>query len=303
MADLEFEDFDGGYGLPGASGRTRRMVNITGAVCSVSLVLGLAIWGYKLAVRDVSGVPVMRAVAGAMRIAPSDPGGDQASNQGLSVNAVAAMGSPQPLAEQVTLAPRTVELRADDAAGLTMTAGTGAKPAEPVTPVKLKVGGLVVAGTTLQDTATAPLVEDGGATTADVGTQVDVIQAAPVSRGVRPHARPAEFAATTVPDHVQTVSAPAKAAEIDPASIAVGTRLAQLGAFDTPDLAREKFANLQTQFGELMTGKAMVIQQAQSGGQTFYRLRAHGFENDDDSRRFCAALIAENADCIPVAQR
>ena len=116
-------------------------------------------------------------------------------------------------------------------------------------------------------------------------------------------ARLTELTSNVVPDHVQTVSAPAPAAEIDATTIAIGTRLAQLGAFDTPDLAREKFANLQIQFGDLMTGKAMVIQQAQSGGQTFYRLRANGFAGDDDSRRFCAALIAENADCIPVAQR
>ena len=47
----------------------------------------------------------------------------------------------------------------------------------------------------------------------------------------------------------------------------------------------------------------MVVQSAQSGGRTFYRLRAHGFAGEDDARRFCAALLAENAACIPVAQR
>lgn len=83
----------------------------------------------------------------------------------------------------------------------------------------------------------------------------------------------------------------------------VGTRLAQLGAFETSDLARTKFDALQGDFGDLMKGKAMVIQSASSGGHTFYRLRAFGFETDDDTRRFCAAFAAENADCIPVAQR
>jgi SPOR domain len=46
-----------------------------------------------------------------------------------------------------------------------------------------------------------------------------------------------------------------------------------------------------------------VIQSAESGGRTFYRLRAHGFDGDDDARRFCAVLQAQAADCIPVAQR
>jgi hypothetical protein len=47
----------------------------------------------------------------------------------------------------------------------------------------------------------------------------------------------------------------------------------------------------------------MVIEAAQSGGRTFYRLRAHGFATDEDARRFCAALKAEETDCIPVAQK
>ena len=304
MADLEFEDFDGGYGVAAGLGRTRRMVNIAGAVCSVSLVLGLAVWGYKLAVRDVSGVPVMRAMAGPMRMAPNDPGGDQASNQGLSVNAVAAMGSPQPMAEQLTLAPRAVELQAGDTAGLIRTAANAKAAPGPIKTVKLQLGGTAVPGMAVKDTAVAPLVEDGGGTTTVDGTQTGAaVVDATATQGMRPRARPAGLAAAAVPVHVQTVSAPAPATEIDPATIVVGTKLAQLGAFDTPELAREKFASLQMQFGDLMTAKAMVIQQAQSGGQTFYRLRAHGFSNEEDARRFCAALQAQNADCIPVAQR
>jgi hypothetical protein len=46
-----------------------------------------------------------------------------------------------------------------------------------------------------------------------------------------------------------------------------------------------------------------VIQSAESGGRTFYRLRAEGFADEDDARRFCAAITAEGPDCIPVAVR
>ncbi len=98
--------------------RAKRLVNMAGAVCSVALVLGLGLWGYQLAVRDVAGVPVMRALVGPMRVAPADPGGDQACNQGLSVNAVAAIGTAAPVAEQLTLAPRPIDLEPGDATGL-----------------------------------------------------------------------------------------------------------------------------------------------------------------------------------------
>ena len=295
MADLEFEDFDGDYDSTVSDGRlerAQRMVRLAGAVCSVALVLGLGFWGYRLAVRDVAGIPVMRALAGPMRVAPSDPGGDQASNQGLSVNAIAATGASGPIADQVTLAPRPVALQPGDTSGL----------ANVSTPQVVPNANGVVAASLVLTGQASPGAVPAAATSNDIAPSA----ASSIVHSPRPRARPVTVAAgsaTAAPQDVQAVSAPGSIIEIDPAKLAVGTRLAQLGAFDTVDLARAKFAGLQAQFGELMKGKAMVVQSAQSGGKTFYRLRAHGFANDDEARRFCAALQAENTDCIPVAQR
>ena len=316
MADLQFDDFERSYAAPSADGRlerARRMVNMAGAVCSVALVLGLGFWGYRLAVRDVAGVPVMRAMAGPMRVAPADPGGNQASNQGLSVNAVAATGTSAPLADQITLAPRPVELLPGDTAiAVNSTARTGTGGG--TLPVSLAISGQASPGSeaSLLIAQIAPL-DEGAAQLINVatGTPVDVADADPetpatlaAGRSLRPQARPAAFASADAKlSNVETVAAPGPATEVNPLTVVTGTRLAQLGAFDTPDLAREKFALLQTQFGDLMAGKAVVIQAAQSGGRSFYRLRAHGFAGDDEARRFCAALQAEDADCIPVAQR
>ena len=315
MADLEFEDFEDDYGTSMSAGRlakAKRLVNLAGAVCSVALVAGLGVWGYQLAVRDVAGVPVMRAMAGPMRVAPADPGGDQASNQGLSVNAVAATGTSAPVAEQLTLAPRPVELLPDDTAGLGVLAAVDTADSGLV-PVSLSISGQASPGV-LQSAEVAPLEEGAGMLIdTETGAVVEVASAdvaisggAAVIRSLRPQARPMALTAVeaaATPLNVKSVSAPGPLTEIDPATLEIGTRLAQLGAFDTPDLAREKYVELQSDFGELMAGKAMVIQSAQSGGRTFYRLRAHGFAGDDDARRFCAALQAESADCIPVAQR
>jgi hypothetical protein len=46
-----------------------------------------------------------------------------------------------------------------------------------------------------------------------------------------------------------------------------------------------------------------VIQQAERGGTTFFRLRAMNFTDISDARRFCAALSAEGNDCVPVVVR
>ncbi len=311
MADFNYDEYNSrdyassGQTGPGVLDRARRWVNVSGAACSVGLILGLALWGYQLAVRDVTGVPVMRAQAGAMRIAPLDPGGEQALNQGLTVNAIAAMGTSAASADTITLAPQAVDLQSDDL---------------PLATTQAAVTDAVVAAA---DAANAPAdngtLTEVSATTLEAGTQIGadadptlIVPADPNAMrvSIRPQPRPASISAsgkatvTGVQDTSGTVPATAPTSkELDSATIPAGTRLAQLGAYETPDLARAQFASLQQSLGELMTGKDMVIQAAQSGGRTFYRLRAHGFANDDDARRFCAALLAEEVDCIPVAQR
>ncbi|MFZ8875361.1 MAG: SPOR domain-containing protein, partial [Paracoccaceae bacterium] len=52
-----------------------------------------------------------------------------------------------------------------------------------------------------------------------------------------------------------------------------------------------------------MAERSRVIQRADRGGRIFYRLRADGFADLNDARRFCALLVASNADCIPVTVR
>ena len=81
---------------------------------SVALIIGIAVWGYKLLMRDVTGIPVVRAAAGDMRVRPENPGGQLADNQGLSVNAVASEGTASQFAEQVILAPKPLDLEDED---------------------------------------------------------------------------------------------------------------------------------------------------------------------------------------------
>ena len=95
MADADFDGFGGGFSTTGKAGSARLQGSITlaGALCSAALVVGFAVWGYKLAVRDVTGVPVIQALDGPMRVAPDNPGGTETSYQGLAVNEVAADGT------------------------------------------------------------------------------------------------------------------------------------------------------------------------------------------------------------------
>lgn len=329
MADAD-HDFGGGYPQGGqmprhgatvamTSAKVQRSVNLAGAVTSLALVLGLGFWGYKLAVRDVNGVPVVQAMDGPMRISPEDPGGEIADNQGLAVNTVAAVGIAAPPPEKLVLAPRPVELAPEDTAGLGALAMSGLSEALAPVAALTADADLALAAAPPTESANptevavdAALAEALGEIPGDAAVVEDVALtdelAEPAPEGAitispRPKARPgARAAVAPVPQEAEAV-AMAAANEIDPSTIAPGTRLVQFGTFDTAEEARAEWVRLQGRFGELMAAKAMVVQPAESGGRTFYRLRAHGFEGEDDARRFCSAFVSENAVCIPVPQK
>lgn len=326
MAEAHFAGRDDGILAP-VGAPVQRLVNLAGAAISVGLIVGLCLWGYRLAVRDVTGVPVVRAMEGPMRVAPENPGGEVMAHQGLAVNEVAEDGVAAGLAERVVLAPRPVDLTAEDAAGSFATPdGPTSARADATAGLTLAASAEAVPEAPPQDTASLidavvlSVVADGdasveaGVTAAeDVAGDLDASPEAAVvtpaalpgradGPSLRPLPRPARLARTDIP-------APAPAAitaalpEIDPATLAAGTRLVQLGAFDTAEEARAEWGKLYARFGDLMRDKAPVVEPAQSGGRAFFRLRANGFGEEEDARRFCAALLAEEAACIPVAQR
>jgi cell division protein FtsN len=128
-----------------------------------------------------------------------------------------------------------------------------------------------------------------------------------VAAAIRPAPRPAALRAPAAAAPVVAASAsPAEAEAEAPASPALtdvlpaGTHLVQLGAFDSAEIAASEWERLQGPFGEFLGGKERVIQETQSNGRTFYRLRAKGFSDRAEARILCAALTAEDADCIPV---
>lgn len=321
MADIDYDD----YGMVmsegrGANGRLQAILNISGAVISLSMLLGLGYWGYSIAVRDVTGIPVLRAMSEPMRVSPADPGGDSTSHQGLTVNAVAAVGAVSELPDQLVLAPAPITLTEEDAPGMgAVVSGeasllaampeeessveTAKSTVDLLEPVEIAVAGEAVMDETQSDAVAAALAvalaeED---VAADMGGAVLTSSPRPKPRG-----NGSADLALGEPAEVQSLSTgggTAEIREVAASDIPVGTRLVQLGAFDDGDAARREWLRLSGQFGELMADKSMVVQEAQSGGRVFFRLRAHGFDGEDQARQFCAAILAEGASCIPVAQR
>lgn len=306
--------------------RAGRFVTMMGGVASLALTIGIAVWGYKMLVRDVSGVPIVAAIEGPMRVAPENPGGELALHTGLAVNAVAAEGGAAGPEDRLILAPNAVDVTSED-----IEIAPNAKTNEVYTSIEDAVA-LAVEGTQVSfepADANAPLTPEqilalADQIAADVNnsnvieaTNIAVAEAAlpqaqaisasvpGISRSLRPQLRPEaglvqRVAATATPTPSTLTGQPVSILTDD---MAAGTKLAQLGAFDSPELANSEWQRLSTRFNAFLEGHQPLIQEATSGGRTFYRLRVSGFSDLSDARRFCSALMAENAACIPVVVR
>lgn len=322
-------------------------MSYAGAAVSLALVVGVSVWGYQLIMRDVSGIPVVRAVEGAMRVAPQAPGGEIASHAGLSVNDVAGVGEAASPSDSLLLAPATAGLAEEDLRVEPLAEADEVLPAADVIPTEqqiptaletaiitdpdtpLTTEGILALADQIAGTA-APLtaLADGEAVDPTVTVDGEAVASAPeidpsvpgVSVSLRPSVRPvrAVVAAPAAPGIAPAASAPvvqvadtstAVAAALAEATIAtngalpVGTNLVQLGAYPSAENAAAEWTRLAGLFATYMGDKDRVIQEATSGGSTFYRLRASGFIEAADARRFCATLQAANTDCIPVVVR
>jgi hypothetical protein len=350
------------------------ILNWAGAFLSVGLIAGLGVWGYQLITRDVSSVPIVRALDGPMRVLADNPGGELQVQKGLAVNWLQASGSAEAPADRLVLAPEIALLTDADTprSGLrpkprsVETAGAppfgqmqgaqnqdgterlivarldqpdaaiAAGPPDPLAKALALVDQLSASATplsgTIRDlplgagsqgvqTSGAQPVGTGSSTRAAVelalasgASALSGLETLGLDKNVTPLAtegivrspRPAKRPAVRQQTSLITLAsvAPEMTSDIA-AAVPAGTRLVQLGAFETAEYAQVVWDNLLTSpsFRPLMLDKQRLVQEAQSGGRTFFRLRAVGFADLADARRFCAALVAEKADCIPVVAR
>lgn len=272
-----------------------------GAVASLALMIGGSVWTWQMMQRDVSGVPVVRALEGPARVLPDDPGGTQAAHQGLAVNELAAEGASG-LPDEIVLAPQPLDLDLDT----TRNAAT-ARPA-PTQETLIDVG-LPMPGEGESVAQSAPplgFVSPNRSAVARSPRPVSrsaTAMRAPVSPAAPDVSAADVTLAAAVANSVAADLSRSGAVDVDPASIGPGTRLVQLGTYESATEARSSWDALAQRFSPMLDDRGRVIEAAHSGGSVFYRLRAHGFSDERDARRFCAALIDQRLDCIPVLIR
>lgn len=287
-------------------------LNWLGGVASLALMAGLALWSYDLMLRDVSGVPVIAALEGPMRVQPENPGGTQADYQGLAVNQVQADGVAAEAPAQIVLAPRPLDLSdatppSTHLADLPGGMATEAQVMEAIYAPSPAVDGAAPRAAAPVDT---PARSDTGLAVEALLTQIVAEQDATenivprnvpgVVRSPRPAARPAVLRTASLSAPAAQQPAGAKPAFVDPASLTPGIRMVQFRAYGSEDEAVDAWEALHGEFGDYMAGKSPVILPSSDGATTFYRLRMTGFADMSEAQRFCSVFLAANRDCVPL---
>jgi hypothetical protein len=271
------------------------------SVTSIAAFVGVVYWGVTLSQLDPNNVPVIKKAMGPARVAPNDPGGEQASFQGLSVNEVQAKGGAAKPATKVYLAPSPRPFQNEDVAGLKIQKASNVIAEPDVAPI-LKEAQFdpIPVSATVEQTAliVAPKIKPVEKVAAPDIKSVDTPVVDAITKPVidksmsRPLRRPAKLQLAT-PTVVNET----------PSKITTGTALVQLGAFDAEVVAEVQWGAIKARHADLMNSKTHVVQKTKKAGKTFYRLRVQGFADKSAANGFCTALKARGTDCISVTVR
>ena len=280
----------------------------TGAALSLFLLAGAIGWSYQLIVRDVNQIPIVRAQLGPLRVAPDNPGGLTAANQGLSVTQLAVNEKPL-LSNEIYLAPAAEILNEENLA---------LKVKEEYESNKVD-GAFEIKEVNAENSMNLEALSDQkevDSRSNDVGVlskaafsqkKIEIENAVSLALSItnepdkslswlRPKIRPVGFYRNGNITEDQIVSN-----EPMP-KLPIGSAVVQLGAFDSKSLAESEWQRFEKILGSILIPKKMVVQKAESGGKIFYRLRASGFSDISDARQFCTA-ISDKVACIPVVTR
>ena len=280
----------------------------TGAALSLFLLAGAIGWSYQLIVRDVNQIPIVRAQLGPLRVAPDNPGGLTAANQGLSVTQLAVNEKPL-LSNEIYLAP-AAEILNEENLALKVKEEYESNKVDGAFEIK------EVNAENSMNLKALPDQKEVDSRSNDVGVlskaafsqkKIEIENAVSLALSItnepdkslswlRPKIRPVSFYRNGNITEDQIVSN-----EPMP-KLPIGSAVVQLGAFDSKSLAESEWQRFEKILGSILIPKKMVVQKAESGGKIFYRLRASGFSDISDARQFCTA-ISDKVACIPVVTR
>ncbi len=238
---------------------TRRLATIAAGIGGALVVL-VGIW--SMVGGGSTGVPVVPAPAGPMRVKPANPGGMQVTG----TNELILGGSNSNDKPALAPPPETPDLQALESPPAARPAAVpGGVAADGVAPPALPAG--------------APV----GAAIATLGTT------APATVNGLPLPPPS-------PPPIRLAAA--SAAQPLPATIGTGTATeVQFAALSSKEGALSEWTQLQAALPGLLASRQPLVSKVEVDGHIFWRLRTGGFANVAEATGFCAAVRAKGQAC------
>ncbi|MDT8343652.1 MAG: SPOR domain-containing protein [Thermohalobaculum sp.] len=299
------EDYADALSAAHARGGWRATLSIwIGAAVAVSLVAGVALWSWRVTTREPGEVPLIRAAADPAKERPEDPGGAVTPHQ--DVRAFDAASGQTGSAPQISLAPPPPAPTAEDVAMGRLAAREPAAGTEVVSAV---VGGVeeLAEPETLPggDTGASPLIEAEQALIAESLRRVLSESGSgeptpPVGSGSG-QAPPYSPTVRGKPDDLAARVAAAAAVDVDAdlrERAATSQIQVQLGAFPERGEVDTEWQRILQANRDILSGRALAVQQTTSGGTVYYRLRVGPFRDGHEANTVCQALKARGQDCL-----
>ena len=270
-----------------------------GASLALLLIVALVVWAYRLGHRDVTAIPVIRAVLEPAKVQPDEPGGAKVAHQDISSYSAGAVdaadtadttgtaGGAKSPSTEITFAPPPERPAEEDVAmGALQPTPSAENPAPETAPE-----------------ATARAIEDpaGEAPGEDPeATETAALDASDLAPGASPRVR------VRPRDLVQRMAAARRAIfeEAEPELRAAASQVQiQLGAFPDRNVTKSEWERIYRANEDILQDRALVVQSTISGGRRFFRLRSGPFKDRIEAQNVCRALQARGQDCLVAVNR
>ena len=269
------------------------LLTVLVSLISIVLLGGFLYWGYGAFVQSESKVTIITAPDGPLKVLPEDPGGNLASHLGFSVNSVQESGQVAGPSAKIFLAPPAISVQESDLRSL-----SGFGDSNGAIDLKSSINDALAV--IFKDTDT--LSEVTFLSLKEIPIKEDIVEKAIVSKSLaRPEKRPIKIVSATLHQDLvaQIVLNQVKASMVD----SKDELMVHLGSFKNKVLASADVENFVVRHKGYLTDKTVFLQKSETGGRSIYRMRAIGFSNISETKKFCAIINSFGNDCMPILNK
>lgn len=294
----------------------RRLILFSLAVVLGGTSIGWYTYGERLIqlIGDQAApIPVVRAVAGPVKVRPKDPGGKWIPDRDKSVYDLIDETTGEARVEQLLPPPETplpkpgpttlkTQSKRADATGTSSPSPRLTLGAKPKTTAKVPTENDVAAIKPPVPAPVAPASSEPAKETAVISEQQPTIQAKPVETAAQAAIKSPPRTPKVAVKSAKSVMQPAQAVVSPSRPPARSMYRAQLAAARSADAAEREWVRLRAKNLDLLGNLGLTITKVDLGANkgVFYRLRVGPLSDEEKARELCGALAKRRVACLVI---